>query len=214
MQIAEECNGWKRCHCIQGNGMQKGLFPLWALPGKSYSYFQAKEPPLKGFGSVFKVLSWSFSYETSQGGSQEPHPKGAHPPRDLERMPISWRTFRCCALLAHVNIQKFHLQALTSDVSILFSWQLQVEESEVIQQSAKQPLNTCGKVHTWQEKVQSSAQSTAAGSFLSIYLSRTRKPSSALWQSQANILFRDAIIIPSVPGNILLPSLPSCQGGV
>lgn len=40
-----------------GNGMLKGVFSLWALPGKSYPCFQAKEPPLKGFSPVFKVLS-------------------------------------------------------------------------------------------------------------------------------------------------------------
>lgn len=136
-------------------------------------------------------------------------------------MPTSWRTFRCCTLLAHVNnssallyvTQEFHLRDLTSDVSILSNWQLQIEESEVIQQNDEQPLNTCGKVYTWQENVQSLALPTAAGNFLSIYLSRTRKFSSALCQSQANILSRDAIIISLVPGNTLVPSLPSCPGG-
>lgn len=117
-----------------------------------------------------------------------------------------------CALL-YVT-QKLHLQDLTSDVSILSNWEIQVKESEVIQQSYEQPLNTYGKVYTWQEKVQSLALSTAAGSFLSIYLSRIRKLSWAFWQSQANILYRDATIIPLVPGNTLLPSLPSCPGGV
>lgn len=63
---------------------------------------------------------------------------------------------------------------------MLFSWQPQVAESEVIQHSDKQALNYCSKVHTWQEKVQSSAQPTVAENFLSIYLSRIRKPSSAL----------------------------------
>lgn len=37
--------------------MQKGAFPLCALAGKSHPYFQAKEPPLKGFRPCFKVLS-------------------------------------------------------------------------------------------------------------------------------------------------------------
>lgn len=61
--------------------------------------------------------------------------------------------------------------------------------------------------------MQSLALPTATGNFLSIYLSRTRKFSSALCQSQANILSRDPIIISLVPGNTLVPSLPSCPGG-
>lgn len=63
---------------------------------------------------------------------------------------------------------------------MLLSRQLQVKESEVIQHRDKQALNYCSEGHTWQEKVQSSAQPTVAESFLSTCLSRIRKLSSAL----------------------------------